>query len=81
MVVIGKFTLAEPSFRTASRIVAIKEEEGKITFALQFQHESEPNTWITEEWFPWHASNFNSIIRAGAKFHHLIERIIQLEAK
>lgn len=77
MAVIGEIEL-EPSFRTATRIVAFKEE-GKVTFALQFQHEPEPGVWITEEWFPWHAKNFNAIIRGAAKYHHLIDRIIQLE--
>jgi hypothetical protein len=81
MAIVGRFTMAEPSFRTASRIVAFKTNSKEITLALQFQHEGEPGAWITEEWFPWHASNFNSIIRTGARFHHLIERIIEQETK
>lgn len=77
---IGQFELAEPSFRKKARIVAKAENHPpKVKFALQYQHDGEPGVWLADPSFPWHGRNFDSIIRAAARYHEQIEDILRKE--
>ena len=64
---VGEVELAEPSFRKKARIIAYCD--GDVHFALQYQHDGEPGVWISDPSFPWHGRNFDSIIRAAARYH------------
>ena len=75
-VVMGEFMLAEPAFRTNSRMIAIKDDGGQVRFALEYQHDGEPGAWLPELSFPWHADNFDSVICAAAEFHEKIMGVI-----
>ena len=79
--VMGEFQFAEPSFRTNSRIVAIKSADDGIRFALEYQHDGEPGIWLSEPSFPWHEKNFDAIICATASFHDNIQKIIRYREK
>jgi hypothetical protein len=79
-ILIAELKLADPGFRTASRIVAYQEEQG-IRFALQYQHDGEPGAWIEEGWFPWHGQNFDAIVRAVVASYERFRRIIQYEKR
>jgi hypothetical protein len=75
-VVMGEFTFAEPSFRTASRIVAIKEWDGYVHFSLEQQSKDEPGVWMEDPSFPWHRANFDSLVCACAQFHDKIQNVV-----
>ena len=81
LAVMGEFQLAEPAFRTSSRIVAIQDGEGGVRFALEYQHDGEPGAWLTEQSFPWHEKNFDAIICAAASFHEKIAKVIKFREK
>jgi hypothetical protein len=81
LIKIGELTFAEPAFRQHSRIVArIDDRTGKAVFALQYQHDGEPGTWLSDPSFPWHRRNFDSLIRAAAQYHSQIEDVLKGEA-
>ena len=77
----GEFMLAEPSFRTSSRIIAIKSVDGAVRFALEYSHDGEPGVWLSEPSFPWHDKNFDAIICAAASFHEKIQAVINYREK
>lgn len=79
--VIGEFQLADPSFRTASRIVALKHEDGSVEFVLEYQHDGEPGVWLPEEAFPWHHKNFDAIICSAYAFRENIGRVVRYREK
>ena len=77
---IGEFQFAEPAFRKKVRIIAEhKDHPPHVRFALQYQHEGEPGVWISDPSFPWHGRNFDSIIRAAARYHEAIENVLKGE--
>jgi hypothetical protein len=76
---IGELKLAEPSFRTKARLVAICGSH--VRFALQYQHDGERGVWLADPSFPWHGANFDSIIRAAAQYHERIEEILKRKGK
>jgi hypothetical protein len=75
---VGEFELAEPSFRKRVRLIAVSDYN-KVCFALQYQHDGEPGTWLPDPSFPWHGRNFDSIIRAAVRYHERIEHILEGE--
>jgi hypothetical protein len=80
LIKIGELTFAEPSFRQHSRIIArIDDRTGVAMFALQYQHDGEPGVWLPDPSFPWHKRNFDSLIRAAAKYHEAIEGVLKGE--
>jgi hypothetical protein len=80
LIEIGELTFAEPAFRQNSRIVArIDDRTGIATFALQYQHDGEPGRWLADPSFPWHRRNFDSLIRAAARYHGAIEDVLRGE--
>lgn len=79
--VMGEFQLADPSFRTASRIVANRNEDGSVEFALEYQHDGEPGVWLPEEQFPWHQKNFDAIICSAFAFREMIGKVIRYREK
>jgi hypothetical protein len=76
---IGELELAEPSFRKKARIIANSGDNHRVQFALQYQHNGEPGVWISDPSFPWHGRNFDSIIRAAARYHERIEKVLKGE--
>jgi hypothetical protein len=82
LIKIGELTFAEPAFRQHSRIVArIDDRTGVVMFALQYQHDGEPGRWLADPSFPWHRRNFDSLIRAAAKYHSEIENVLKGEKR
>lgn len=77
---VGELELAEPSFRRRARIVALNGGD-TVEFSLQYQHDGEPGAWLPDPSFPWHGRNFDSIIRAAARYHERIEQILKGEGK
>ena len=77
---VGEFQLAEPAFRTASRLVAITNHH-HVRFALQYQSKDEPSAWLPELSFPWHEANLSSLIIAAARYHERIERVLRKEER
>ena len=75
---IGELELAEPAFRKKARLVALSGNS-HVQFALQYQHDGEPGVWIADPSFPWHGRNFDSIIRAAARYHERIEKVLKGE--
>jgi hypothetical protein len=80
-VVIGEFQFVEPAFRTNSRIVAVKDDDGYVQFGLEYQSDDEPGVWLPEVSFSWHALNFDAIICAAAEFNDEIQKIIRYREK
>jgi hypothetical protein len=78
--VMGEFQFTEPAFRTNSRIVALKDEDG-IYFALEYQSGDEPGVWLPELSFPWHEKNLDAVICAAAAFHDKIDAVIKYREK
>ena len=77
---VGELELAEPAFRKRARIIATHEDHSPhVRFALQYQHDGEPGVWISDPSFPWHGRNFDSIIRAAARYHERIEKVLKGE--
>ncbi len=62
MKILGEFTMAQPAYRTASRLV--ERDNGKI--GLQYQHAGEPGVWCDEQWLPFHNDNMDAVLRAAA---------------
>ena len=72
---IGEVHLAMPSFRRRTRLVAFCKDD-YVRFGLQYQHDGEPGKWLDEVSFPWHAVNFDSIIRAAVLYHDKLRRVL-----
>jgi hypothetical protein len=85
IVEICELTLAVPSYRTRSRLVAKltpafwsgdNSEKHCVQFALEYQHQGEPGHWVGDSSFPWHQANLDAIIKAVVRHHHKIEALL-----
>jgi hypothetical protein len=85
IVEICELSLAVPSYRTRSRLIARLtpafwggDNSGKdcVRFILQYQHDGEPDHWLDEMTFPWHSANLDCIVRAIVRHHHKIEALL-----
>jgi hypothetical protein len=80
LIEIGELDFAEPAFRKKARIVArIDDRDMSVRFALQYQDDGEPGAWLADPSFPWHGRNFDSIIRAAARYHTRIDNVLNKE--